>query len=685
MGPSQESPKPSSEPTVEGPTPPAGGEGIAPHGAPSTNHVALPSLTTLEQLRCKLRALHPSHIVGVETLESINYKWNEDDTLPLSIDGTSLEHAFHEPIGTLKMQFDGELQASRSQASRRPSPDRKTRTDLLPPPPVPREPRSPVPSLDSSAHPPRESLGSAILADFIAPGCERTRCAFNALTLSDTGISGMAVLEAFHAERLAKPAIFPPPISWNWWEPQSSEFASLQPFSPFEVITPILKGSDNIHRAIELHCIFTSVQSYLRATREPTSQASEQHAQRPKPTPEELSEIRRTTEDLMRPPPFEDRLRDYDPQDPGPQGPPHLLSKAQTLTLLYMGFERLVGGISQSLPVMEVVDSFFADELCNFSHSLTFQIKKSLCSLLDEYNSSIAPIVHTHHLDITELVLQGDTASKRHQELMNLVFTQLPNEPGALVLPMVSREVLKEVRPHVYNQEEQLLIIEAAKEALRIVLENDLESNGPRTGTRPFKHLLEVGTLLMLSGERPEVVVAGLFHDIYELYEAHRPAEDLAQLRHRVRDTFGHEVDDLIAAVTEPPKGVRDSKDFFLRKSAILAKLNSLELPLRAAVARILCASKISTLLDGLIYMHEKGTTRGWSSGTWAQNIALHTFLLEVFEANQVSTPLTANYRAQLVKLAGWARRMGSETDLAELKESLEGYFHTLNQYARAS
>lgn len=647
-----------------------------------SENLSMPRLSTLDQLAIKLRALQPGQAIRVATLQSIGYQWNDDETIELHLGNTPLEEALHEPIVVFTMYFDGRIAASGDWRRYQPGAQPEAPGTLLPPPPARRGPRSPLPLLDATANPGLESAGSYFLADFIAPGCERTRDAFNFLSISAAGLSGMSALEVFHAARLARPSVFPPPISWGGWEARSADFASLKPFTPFEPITHILKGSDNAHRAIELHCIFTSVQCYFRATPEPIKLSSHQGAVRTKLSAQEFNELRRSTEEALEPPPASVLLREYDPSEPPLRQPPFDLSRDQTLMLLQLSFEKLATAISQSLPTGEVVGNIFSQRLCNFHPSLGFQMTKSFNVMMDEYNSSISWKVYTHHIDLSEVSLKGDTPYRRREELLQHAFQELPNEPDAPSSPMVSRELLKEVRPHVYNEAERRLIIDAARALLTLMIESDLESNGPRAGTRSFKHLLEVGLLLMLSGERPEVVVAGLFHDIYELFEAHKPAKELEELRQSIRENFGEEVDNLIAAVTEPPKGTRDSKEFFSRKSAIIRKLNSLEFPLRAEVARILCASKISTLLDGLIHMYEKGTAQGWSSGTWAQNVALHTYLLQVFEANHVSSALTANYRAQLVKLGGWARRKDSKTDLDEMKEHLSEYFVRLSRCA---
>lgn len=641
--------------------------------------VSLPRLSSLDHLAIKLRALRPGQTLRIETLQSVGYQW--DETSPdLPANSQSPKDGFHEPIATFKMCFDGDILLSgRNSKWGRVQPLGKG-LGLIPTPIVPREPRSLSPRPPPIANPPMHRDGSCFLADFIAPGCERLRSAFKSISLLALGSKGMSALEAFHAERADRPSVFPPPINWEYWRAQSAEFASLRPFTPFEPITPILQDSDISHRAIELHCIFTTAQCYFRATPEPPPLSSHGDADSRTLTNTELAALRLTTEEAMSLSSASDQLSTFGPVNYGYRAAPLALSHAQTLMLLHLAFEKLANGISESLPVHAVVGGLLSKQLCNFESGLAFQMGKSFHVMLDEYNSSIDEEVHTHRLDITQLHLEGATPYARSEELLRLALGALPTEPNLPYFPTITREVLREVRPPVYDETEKTLIINAATLALTLIIKDDFGTNGPRAGTRPFKHLLEVGLLLMLSGERPEVVVAGLLHDFYELYEAHKPAKELTKLRQTIRERFGEEVDNLIAAVTEPPKGPRDSNEFFSRKSAIIKKLNSVEPPLRAEAARILCASKISTLLDGLIFIYEKGTTKGWSSGTWAQNVALHTFLLKIFEANSVSSALTTNYRAQLVKLAGWARRMEADGDLTEIRSSLAEYFARLAQ-----
>lgn len=163
---------------------------------------------------------------------------------------------------------------------------------------------------------------------------------------------------------------------------------------------------------------------------------------------------------------------------------------------------------------------------------------------------------------------------------------------------------------------------------------------GPNETLPMFHHASQVGLLLVGSGQPKEVVVAGLMHDFYEGY-VRKPTRQ--ELESHVRTYFGDRVHDLIAAITEPPKGP-ETGNWRERK---LAVVNSLHTAGRDANT-IVCASKISTMAEGNKFLHVNGNVNGWSAGSWNDNLSVFNELREIFVANQVPWPLVHRYDVEL-------------------------------------
>jgi hypothetical protein len=525
-----------------------------------------------------------------------------------------------------------------------------------------------------------------MLAQVVDPGFDEVKRSLSSLPLLTEGAVGMPGM--FRACRVYQDARQRDDSGGSaecpsFWAPFRPDLAASMRFVPPHV-TPLLAGSHDPHRAIELHALHHCFSFFLFSQPEPVSETS---------LTERSIQLLHGNEFI---PSGLWRKRDpsliFHPgwslsQDQADFYNREVFLKSETLGFLHRAFIELAEGVARSVPVYGLIKEFDRGGFNPSPLSASFcrGIVKPFKWLLDDYRRTTDFSRQRVTIDIEKGKFRKSLAGvKDPTERAEILLDQVTGyakevwPPPGLQLRYLRDPYhpINTYRPPVYNRTEFCQIVDASKHLLDIFLSPDLDAQGPRKGSKAYKHMLEVGMLLMCSGEPPEIVVSGLLHDIYELYEVNQP-QRLEIVGRDIRNRFGIEVDGLIEAVTEPAK---KPKDFFPRKTAIINKLESLEFPLAAQVARILCASKLSTLQDGIRYLYEKGTTQGWSEGSWAQNFALYSFYLSVFEKYQVSDSLLVNYRSQLVNFAGWAQTFNSSRDIAELRDNLDEYLASLTR-----
>lgn len=558
----------------------------------------------------------------------------------------------------------------------------------LPRPPDFRPPRSPLPYAPLSSMPSASLRGALSLAEVVDPGVDGVRRALSVLPLltdGATGMTGMLGACRDYQEWQQRNDDRWSDGSPSFWFPFRPDLTAFMRFVPPH-IAPLLAGSVDPHRAIELHALHHCFSFFLFSQPEPVSDAS---------INDKNIEIFDGGNILPSGP-----WRKRDPavrhhsrgmtQTEADFYNREVFLKSETLNFVGGTFITLADGIARSVPVYGILKTFDAyRDPSPVAGLLCRRIVHPFKWILQDYLTMTDLSRQRVSLDLEKgkfrKILEGIKTPKEAAEVLSNKIEQYANNawprPSRLLIDTnLPDHPLYTHRPPVYDAVEFERILVASRYLLKIFLSPDLDAQGPRKGSKAYKHMLEVGMLLMASGERPEVVMSGLLHDVYELYQANHPKR-LPAVAKKIRQGLGVEIDELIAAVTEPAKR---PKDFFPRKTAITDKLQSLDFPLAAQVARILCASKLSTLQDGIRYLYEKGTTQGWSEGSWAQNFALYSFYLSIFERYQVSDSLLVTYRSKLVNFASWAHTFKSSADITELRENLSDYLASLNRGSRS-
>ena len=182
----------------------------------------------------------------------------------------------------------------------------------------------------------------------------------------------------------------------------------------------------------------------------------------------------------------------------------------------------------------------------------------------------------------------------------------------------------RESRPTLYSRSERELLSQAIHDTFSLI-HASLDTDGsPRDSAMTFQHIGLVTFLLMTAKAPVDVVIAGLFHDMHELRFVDFSDEKISSF---MCDRYGDRVNELVEAVTEPPKS-SSATDFITRKTAVLQKILQAPTTIQGDAATILAASKIATLTDGLIYFKRKHTLNGWSSGSEKANVEAAEILL---------------------------------------------------------
>lgn len=557
-------------------------------------------------------------------------------------------------------------------------------------------PRTPLPEEKLSQLSDALLRGSDSLAEVVAPGCDEIKRALRSLPLLTAGAAGFPAMlqscrdhQEYHRNRDSQqPGALGTASFWDRYRPDLA--ASLRSL-PMDII-PLLSGSADPHRAVEVHAVHQFFSLFLSSFQEPLTEAElvgRDITFVADPSEKTLPSSGLWSADCHQSPLFRHRRWANDQLESFIDIYSRKVElKSDALPSIHHAFTAVADRIAQSLPTRALLHSIANEAQPESGHISTFfcrDILRPLYILLHDHRGITDFTPKRVYIDLEDSEFNNLLGNKkdphtRFEDLRSHVSfnycRQLWGPSSALLSTRRDYFSWAKYRPPVYDSAELVPILEASNQLLQIFMSPDLDAQGPRKGSKAYKHMLEVGMLLMASGEAPEVAAAGLLHDLYELYALNKP-EELPRLRREIQEKFGSSVDELIEAVTEPPK---KPDTFFSRKTAIINKLESLDFPLGAKVARILCASKLSTLQDGIRYIYEKGTTKGWSEGTWAQNLALYSFYLSVFEKYQVSDSLLVNYRAQLVSLASWANAFKSQHDIRELRENVAEYFDCLHR-----
>lgn len=192
------------------------------------------------------------------------------------------------------------------------------------------------------------------------------------------------------------------------------------------------------------------------------------------------------------------------------------------------------------------------------------------------------------------------------------------------------------------------------RSALRLsfrLFDEQRRSWGPSETLPLSAHTSEVGMLLLASGEKRCVIIAGFLHDLFEGYIK----TDRAELEARVRNKFGDEVVRLIESVTEPPKSALPG-NWAERKSAVLEKLEKED----RDAATLSCATKISTIAAGNKYLRMGRPLSEWSAGGAQENLDVFEKHLELYARKGVTPALLEQFDLELSLFAlrqGLARK----------------------------
>lgn len=165
---------------------------------------------------------------------------------------------------------------------------------------------------------------------------------------------------------------------------------------------------------------------------------------------------------------------------------------------------------------------------------------------------------------------------------------------------------------------------------------------------RPLlQHTGEVGALLQLVSEKPEVVAAGYLHDAFEGYVPGKVADIAAMIGKQ----FGARVAQLIEAVTEPSKSATHG-NWEERKSQVLDRVIKGDRDL----ATLFCATKISILSEGNRFLQSGAPISQWSAGSAEDNLRMFHLYLAASEEKGVNEVLLNMLRDQIEQFAVHAR-----------------------------
>ncbi|MEY4701254.1 MAG: hypothetical protein RL326_1441 [Pseudomonadota bacterium] len=228
-----------------------------------------------------------------------------------------------------------------------------------------------------------------------------------------------------------------------------------------------------------------------------------------------------------------------------------------------------------------------------------------------------------------------DVWLQRKAKIVNSLLAEIP-DPDRLASP--------------YTQQDLVYMTKAMRYVHNVFVGAKPRPWGPDETLPMFHHASQVGLLLVGSGQPKEVVVAGLMHDFYEGY-VNKPTRD--ELENHVKTHFGSRVHELIAAITEPPKGP-ELGNWRERKLSVVNSLMSAGQDANT----IVCASKISTMAEGNKFLYRTGTVCGWSAGSWEDNLQVFRQLRDIFAANQVPWPLIHRYDVELKR---WGKHGSDE------------------------
>lgn len=202
----------------------------------------------------------------------------------------------------------------------------------------------------------------------------------------------------------------------------------------------------------------------------------------------------------------------------------------------------------------------------------------------------------------------------------------------ALSLGLIPARAPRELAPiALYTPEERRKFSVASEQMINVL--QSLEATGtPRSQAQSYRHCMEVGTILALSGAPSDLVIAGILHDLYEFVaKANRASGDegseLTRTRKEIRELFGADVDKLIDLVSEVRGTSKGSEVPFLpRKMAIFKKVeirHKSDPVLARKAVTLLLATKVSTINEGQLTVEEQGDSQPWSKGDYLDNLAV--------------------------------------------------------------
>jgi hypothetical protein len=175
-----------------------------------------------------------------------------------------------------------------------------------------------------------------------------------------------------------------------------------------------------------------------------------------------------------------------------------------------------------------------------------------------------------------------------------------------------------------------------------------------------ISHAADVGFLLLLAGEQPELVLAGILHDALEGYAATEAPEIKEEILRIFPGPRGSRVVELIEGVTEPEK-ISTPGNWLHRKLSVVRSIEQGDVDL----AKIFCASKISTLAAGNRFLYERRTseslddaTARWSRGSYHDNVRLFEHYLWLCESKGAGHVLTDQLLLEINRFRSPATKM---------------------------
>ena len=221
-------------------------------------------------------------------------------------------------------------------------------------------------------------------------------------------------------------------------------------------------------------------------------------------------------------------------------------------------------------------------------------------------------------------------------------------ELGRHECAQVIREQMKVLEPSLaYSSCEIECIRRSAKLSLEI-FRDALRAWGQHEELPLAVHDFEVGLMLAAAGSNADTIEAGLMHDGLEEYIG-IPLGRVYQLisMHASERTL-----ELVNQQTEPPKRVTEA-NFWARKMPVMQALLDGDRDL----AELIVAAKTSTLSFGNKHVRVTHDCKGWSQGTFAENVDLYQLYHAAGEKMGVAKPLLDALQAEINQFVSLGER----------------------------